>query len=107
VSSPVVRHVPAAPQVPGSNPRWGEFREIWVKKTPRSSSYQSTGGPRPNSHLGDGKAPCMGGGGGSGVFSPGEMALSSYLKAAAAVLSLNRPGRVFLECSTRNCQVVL
>jgi hypothetical protein len=88
VFRPVVRHVPAAPEVPGSNPRWGEFQKIWVKKT-----------------LAHPHAKVVGGGGdpiltweterhrvwvGAGVrvfFLPGEMALSSYLKAAVAILT--------------------
>jgi hypothetical protein len=72
VFRPVVRHVPVAPEVPGSNPRWGEFQKIWVKKTLAHPHAKVVGGGgRPNSHLGDGKAPCMGGGGGSGVFLAG------------------------------------
>jgi len=43
VPSPVVRHVSAAPQVPGSNPRWGGFRKTLVKKSPRWPRVQNTG----------------------------------------------------------------
>ena len=59
------------PQVLSSTPRGSEF-QAEVKKIPSSVPItKALGGHRPNSHLGDGKPPCKGGGGGSGIFLTG------------------------------------
>ena len=67
----LVERPSGTPQVLGSTPRGSEF-QAEVKKIPSSVPItKALGGHRPNSHLGDGKPPCNGGGGGSGVFSAG------------------------------------